>query len=461
MIVGLLCAGLFPATSLAEDEFEAREGVCWNLTADGVLTIDNNWGWLDFQRDGFIERANILVIGKDLTDFLAFNDDPQEAEESNHFYPNFEPKQIEVEEGNPVFHVEEGLLINTEKKEIVLAETRLKKLVIPEGIQTINAFAFYQRPIESIQFPTTLKTIENDAFYACEHLTKIQFSDGLQSIGDNAFYRCQIRELTLPDSVTKIGDFAFCGCDRLKTVRLPAQTKEIPYGMFKNCTNLSKIDLPEGLESIGRAAFRDCINLNELQMPETLREIGAVAFDGCKFKLLVFPKALTIDTPTGDDAYIYSTFEYIGTAVFPGDDYHFGSDSFDEIKNMIFLSNCPEDIPKDSVSYYNPKVYYLEENAESWQVSFDILNGWDTTEIERSVADQMIEEAVSPSPEPTSRPPRVYVGLGESLKTGQPGAGLDSLVFVFIGLLALIATGTVILAVKTTKKKHKTHVKKG
>ncbi len=461
ILAGVLCLGLFNGHSSAEKEFEAREGICWNITADGVLTIDNNWGWLDFQRDGFIERVNKLVIGKDLTDFLDFHDDPQEAEEINYFYPNFEPKQLEVQDGNPVFRVEGGLLIQTEKQEVVLSETRLKKLVIPDGIQTINAFAFYERPIESVQFPATLKSIENDAFYSCKYLTKVQFSDGLQSIGERAFHRCAVRELTLPDSVTEIGDYAFSGCDRLKTVHLPAQMKEIPCGLFRNCTNLSKINLPDGLESIQEAAFQDCINLAVLDLPETLRKIEIMAFEECRLQLLMLPKTLTIDEPSEPDRYDPSAFEYVDTVVFTGDDYHFYANTFGQINKMIFLGNVPEDINADCVAYYDSSVYYLAENSKSWAPYDFIWNGWWTEMIERQEADQMIAEARGLSPKPTPKPPRIYAATGKALPSYKPKIEIDPLLYIFAALLTLAVAGVVILGVQTRKRQHHKRIRKG
>jgi hypothetical protein len=47
ILAGVLCLGLFNGHSSAEDEFRAREGDGWSLTADGVLTIEDNAGWRD------------------------------------------------------------------------------------------------------------------------------------------------------------------------------------------------------------------------------------------------------------------------------------------------------------------------------------------------------------------------------------------------------------------------------
>ena len=131
VIVGLLCAGLLPAASLAEEEFRAEQGKGWNLTADGVLTIESNGGWKDYLKDGQNLDLNKLIIGKNLTKFYLYDEMFEEVEPDFQFpyeeftdqygdkyysdgvyCPMLRPKEIEVQDGNPVFTVEDGMLIN-------------------------------------------------------------------------------------------------------------------------------------------------------------------------------------------------------------------------------------------------------------------------------------------------------------------------------------------------------------
>ena len=179
ILAGVLCVSLFRANSFAEFEFPPRSGDGWNITTDEVLTIEDNNGWKDYLKYGSYEDVKKLVIGKHLTKFYLYDDMYEEVEacfqfpdeilgvgtDGTTYYadgaccPVFSAKEIEVEEGNPVFIVEDGLLINQDNHTVVLADADQNAFVIPEGITTIGTWAFRRAEVEKVQFPSTLKTI--------------------------------------------------------------------------------------------------------------------------------------------------------------------------------------------------------------------------------------------------------------------------------------------------------------
>ncbi|MCE5190073.1 MAG: hypothetical protein LLF75_12955, partial [Eubacteriales bacterium] len=139
ILIAILITLCLSTHSLAAGEFRARDGNGWNLTADGVLTIENNAGWQDYLKHGASEVINKLVIGQKLTDFSLFDDNTDEFAGSGIECPQFQPKQIEVEDGNPTFVMEDGLLIDTIRKTVTLSEMSVQNVVIPDGIQEIGA----------------------------------------------------------------------------------------------------------------------------------------------------------------------------------------------------------------------------------------------------------------------------------------------------------------------------------
>ena len=264
ILAGILCVSLFNTPSLAEGEFRARDGNGWSLSADGVLTIEDNAGWRDGLKHSVDEKVNKLVIGKNLTIFYLYDEMFEEVESDFQFpYEEFtdqygdkyysdgvycpwlQPKEIEVQEGNPVFFVEDGLLINKKNHTVVLADSDQKTFVIPEGVTTIGTWAFRNRPVETVQFPSTLQTIGflsfcdcknletpifpstlswigDYAFCDCSNVKEIQLSGNVEYIGESAFSSCPIRELILPDNIKEIGSRCFMGCQQLETVHWPA-----------------------------------------------------------------------------------------------------------------------------------------------------------------------------------------------------------------------------------------------
>lgn len=49
---------------------------------------------------------------------------------------------------------------------------------------------FYNSGITSIEFPSTLQSIGDYAFYYCRELQELFFPKGISSIGDSAFQNC-------------------------------------------------------------------------------------------------------------------------------------------------------------------------------------------------------------------------------------------------------------------------------
>ena len=514
ILAGIICVSLFSSYSLAEnDEFRARDGNGWNLTADGVLTIKTNAGWQDYLKHGACEVINKLIIGKELTEFSLFDDSTNGFVGSDIECPRFQPKQIVVEDGNPTFVMEEGLLIDTMKRIVTSSEMSVQNVIIPDGIQKIGAFAFYKREIDTIQFSSSLKRIEalafSDckkieslvfpdtlrwigylAFYKCSSVQEIWFSNNLEYIGEGAFDGCSVRALILPDSIQEIGSGCFEGSQQLETVRWPANLKTISYQIFKDCTNLQTVDLPEGLETIGAEAFLGCENLTQITLPSTLTTIGDDAFHGCeKLMDVMLPKSLQ---EIGSGAFFSTDFSliefsktvkvgsyafgYVYIAVFSGSENEFGKRFIRSPGEFVFLGTPPRNFPKyikDDIHQDMPQVFYTEPYADAWKPIAEAgLNGWPTQCISVEEAQTRIAQAGVPTPEPTADevPWATDAILGMHISTPEPhtqpdqpaaDTKTDPLVYMFVGLLALVVVGIVVVGIKTRKQQHGKSVRKG
>ena len=128
--------------------------------------------------------------------------------------------------------------------------------------------------------PSSVRIIENRAFYKAKMLRKITFSKGLTCIGDEAFSESGIEEITLPDSVKKVGKSAFSHCP-LKTAVLSDSMTEIPEQLFQSCGLIERIELTDGIREIGEKAFFGCDSLSDFVIPDSVEIIGSGAFFGC------------------------------------------------------------------------------------------------------------------------------------------------------------------------------------
>lgn len=96
----------------------------------------------------------------------------------------------------------------------------IKDLVIPNGVESISNFVFYQcKSITSLNIPSSVKTIGSSAFEDCTGLTSLYLSEGLEKIGGSSFE----------------------GCTGLSAIILPSSMMSIAINAFKNCRGLSSI----------------------------------------------------------------------------------------------------------------------------------------------------------------------------------------------------------------------------
>ena len=121
----------------------------------------------------------------------------------------------------------------------------INKVILPEGLESIGYDAFrYCKNLESIEFPSSLKYINHNAFNGCEKLSRVVFPAGLEKIGAFAFQDCkQLEEIIITDSVTEIMGGAFQGCCKLAKVSIGCGVKRIQRSTFKDCKSLSRDEI--------------------------------------------------------------------------------------------------------------------------------------------------------------------------------------------------------------------------
>ena len=199
-------------------------------------------------------------------------------------------------------------------KSLYLDDELLTEIVIPEGVESINNYAFFNcSSLASLTIPDSVTSIGDSAFSGCSSLTNIMIPDSVTSIGDYAFSGCSsLTSITIPDSVTSIGEWAFRSCSSLTSITIPegvtsigsyafsgcnglktagpigsgnnikfGWTTAIPSNAFEGCSTLTSITIPEGITSIGNSAFRNCSSLTSITIPNSVTAVEKGAFYGC------------------------------------------------------------------------------------------------------------------------------------------------------------------------------------
>jgi len=226
----------------------------------------------------------------------------------------------------------------------------IKTLTIGSGVKTIGFYAFeYCVGMTSVTIPASVTSIEHGAFSDCYSLTKIEVNgsntvyksvngilfskDGttlytypaglsgsysvpssVKTIESDAFSGCRkMTSIILPSTVTKIGDYAFFDCSGLTSFNVPASVTRIGASTFERCIKLNNITLRDGLTSIGGNAFAYCSSLKNISLPETLITLGKETFLNCTaLSQIYIPKSTTaiannvFSNTNNITAYVYS-----------------------------------------------------------------------------------------------------------------------------------------------------------
>ena len=147
--------------------------------------------------------------------------------------------------------------------------SELAELVLSGNSLTyIGADSFYGTDITSITIPPTLTILGQRAFAYCPFLNIVTFSEpsSLETINTNAFQNCTLLvHLTLPLSLTLIATSAFQGCTSLLSVTIPQNVVFIDTNAFQGCTSIGSVVFNcrnNALTILGQNCFAGTTSIN-------------------------------------------------------------------------------------------------------------------------------------------------------------------------------------------------------
>ena len=265
-------------------------------------------------------------------------------------------------------------------------------ITIPDKINgievgSINERCFKNSNIESVTLPSSVTSIEQQAFYGCDNLKSINLSN-VKFIGTEAFTNCpSLTDNIDLSSVEMISERGFAGT-YFKTMNLPKCT-DIRDSAFEDCT-MQKIVL-NNATNLGSNVFKNCKNLEMIYAPKVK------GFDGCSgctnLKTIFVPMATGITTDISSNATIYCSGR-LTSIYFPNDysaykctivspEYTAGlavANSYGEEDRYIHISS--DEIAKDMGGQIRPRDnglrfgFSFDENS----IGFDFAKYADTVE---------------------------------------------------------------------------------
>ena len=171
--------------------------------------------------------------------------------------------------------------------------SNLERLVIPDGVETINYRAFDNcKNLTSLSIGSGTISINYDAFDRCESLKYITVDANNPKFNSsnncNAIIETETNTLIhgsettiIPNNVTKIGEHAFEFLKNLTSIRIPNSVTSIGYGAFYFCKGLTSVTIPDSVTSINENVFAYCDGLTSVAIPNSVTTIGKKAFSHC------------------------------------------------------------------------------------------------------------------------------------------------------------------------------------
>ena len=137
-------------------------------------------------------------------------------------------------------------------------KARLTTVIIPKGYEQLGKDAFKDLTmIKTFRLPETLTVIGESAFKGCRELASIELNERLVNIGKEAFNGTSLTSINFPSSLRIINDAAFLNC-RIFDMKFNAGLLYIGNSAFAlsgNNTNESTLEIPASVRYIGPFAF--------------------------------------------------------------------------------------------------------------------------------------------------------------------------------------------------------------
>ena len=177
-------------------------------------------------------------------------------------------------------------------------KTNVTEIIIGNQVKVLPRGLAANSQITSINLPTTLEVICEDAFYDCGLLTSMTVPVNVNFIGEHSFCNCDnLSSLTWNarscpnygglyykinyDVHTGYSDNTPDGSSPITELTIGDQVETLPDN-FARSAYITSAELPASLKTIGDYAFYNCWNMSsEVIIGDAVTEIGDCAFGGC------------------------------------------------------------------------------------------------------------------------------------------------------------------------------------
>ena len=241
-----------------------------------------------------------------------------------------ELKEISIDDGNRNYKSVDGVLYTKDGKTLIqYPHAKGDSYQVEDGTETIayGAFAdsvFFmedETSLKRIEFPDTLKTIGNAAFYNCKALQELELPDSLTTIGKVAFgeaytfsVKTEIGGVHIGPNVSKIGERAFSALGVREFDVDPGNQNYASAGGFitnKACDTILTaprgmdrvVTVPDGITTLPERVFKDLADDRNFYIPDSVFRFAKNVFDDPEYSDL---SGITIYCSEGSAAEAYA-----------------------------------------------------------------------------------------------------------------------------------------------------------
>lgn len=255
----------YPITHVSEEDPDANqsiasgelaEGLTWNLTKAGTLTISGKGRMEDFES---IE----VQPWKDYREQIL---------------------KVVIEDGV------------TSIGACAFGKCGIFSAEIPTSVTEIGSSAFAESSILYVNLPSSVRNIGSYSFQKCLNLSTVTVSEGVEVIGSGAFSSCtSLTAIALPASIKEVGEAAFFSCAAMISATFAPGSQQVKLGnqMFMECQRLMNITLPQSIDSMGEEMFMNCMTLAEVEIPQGVNSIDMKAFASSGLYTILIPNSVT------------------------------------------------------------------------------------------------------------------------------------------------------------------------
>lgn len=187
-----------------------------------------------------------------------------------------------IEEGIPYGYIADSNIVWDEEPDDVWKTQKIlaeytgddEIVIIPEEVQSIDSYAFYQKPVKRIVLHKNIVHIGRYAFLQCDNLSEVieLENTAISDIALDVFKDClQLKQLMLPKNL-----------DKLSGQDIPWD--DISHGHYA----LREIVIPNGCTSIEKKALYGCESLEKIVIPSSVTHIEHDALPEPKPTLIIW-----------------------------------------------------------------------------------------------------------------------------------------------------------------------------